>query len=233
MPERKSKLSLSLRMFAGAVSAAALLAVAPAAFAQKIICWKDAGGKVIGCGDRVPPEFQKNESKRLDERGITRQTTVSAEEAARLKAEQEKKAALKAEEDRRIAEQRRQDTALVNTYTSAAEIDVRRDRELQVVDLQIQQLQAAVKGAVDAHAAQKSRYANFEKRGKVPDNVREDLKQAAAEEDRVKTRIREKENDKQRIAASYAQQKARFIELKGGPGSTTAVSTVKPDPAKK
>lgn len=212
-------------MFAGAVVAAALFAAAPLAQAQKIICWKDNAGKVIGCGDRVPPEFQKNESKRLDERGITRQTTVSAEEAARLKAEADKKAALKAEEDRRIAEQRRQDTALVNTYTSAKEIDVRRDRELQVVDLQIQQLKASVKGAVDAHAAQKSRYANFEKRGKVPDNVKEDLKQAAEEENRVMERIADKEKDKERIAASYAQQKARFIELKGGPAPAAAAST--------
>ncbi len=228
MPERKSKPSLSLRMFAGAVAAAAMLAVAPATQAQKIICWKDATGKVIGCGDRVPPEFQKNESKRLDTGGITRQTTVSAEEAARLKAEADKKAALKLEEDRRMAEQRRQDTALVNTYTAASEIDVRRDRELQVVDLQIQQLKSAVKGAVDAHASQKSRYANFEKKGKVPDNVKDDLKQAAEEEDRVKGRITEKEKDKERIAASYAQQKARFIELKGSPGPAAAA----PDTAK-
>ena len=233
MSERKSTLSLSLGMFAGAVAATALLAVAPAAQAQKIVCWKDGTGKVIGCGDRVPPEFQKNESKRLDSGGITRQTTVSAGEAARLKAEENKKAALKAEEDRRIAEQRRQDTALMNTYTAASEIDVRRDRELQVVDLQIQQLKAAVKGAVDAHTAQKGRYANFEKRGKVPDNVKDDLKQAAEEEDRVKARITEKEKDKERIAASYAQQKARFIELKGGPGPAAATDAAKPAPAKK
>ncbi len=231
MHERKSKLSLSLRMFTGAVTAATLLAVTPATQAQKIICWKDASGKVIGCGDRVPPEFQKNESKRLDERGITRQTSVSAGEAARLKAEADKKATLKLEEDRRIAEQRRQDTALVNTYTAAAEIDVRRDRELQVVDLQIQQLKAAVKGAVDAHTAQKTRYANFEKKGKVPDNVKDDLKAAAEEESRVKTRIADKEKDKERISTSYAQQKARFIELKGAPPAAAAAAT--PAPAKK
>jgi hypothetical protein len=222
MPERLPALS----MLAGAATAIAMLAAPSAALAQKIVCWKDKTGKVVGCGDRVPPEFQNNESKRLDSGGITRQTTVSAEDAARLKAEQDKKAELKIEEDRRIAEQRRQDTALVNTYTMASEIDVRRDRELQVVDLQIQQLKAAVKGAVDAHTAQKGRYANFEKRGKVPDNVKDDLKQAADEEDRVKSRITEKEKDKERINASYAQQKARFIELKGG-------GPAAPAPAKK
>lgn len=220
-------------MLAGTAAIAAMLAAAPAAHAQKIVCWKDKTGKVVGCGDRVPPEFQKNESKTLDSRGLTRQTSVSAEEAARLKAEQDKKTALKLEEERRVAEQRRQDTALVNTYTSAAEIDVRRDRELQVVDLQIQQLKASVKGAVDAHTAQKARYASFEKRGKVPDNVRDELAQAAADEERVKARITEKEKDKERIAASYAQQKARFIELKGGAGSAAAADTAKPVPAKK
>jgi hypothetical protein len=223
----------ALSVLAGAAVAIAMFAAAPATLAQKIVCWKDAAGKVIGCGDRVPPEFQKNESKRLDSGGITRQTTVSAEEAARLKAEADKKATLKLEEDRRIAEQRRQDTALVNTYTSAGEIDVRRDRELQVVDLQIQQLKAAVKGAVDAHTAQKSRYANFEKRGKVPDNIRDDLKQAAEEEDRVKGRIAEKEKDKERITSSYAQQKARFIELKGGASAAPAAAAPAPAPAKK
>jgi hypothetical protein len=227
MPERLPALSL----LAGAAMAIAMFAAPPVALAQKIICWKDAAGKVVGCGDRVPPEFQKNESKRLDGAGITRQTTVSAEEAARRKAEDDKKAALKLEEDRRIAEQRRQDTALVNTYTTASEIDVRRDRELQVVDLQIQQLKAAVKGAVDAHNAQKARYANIEKRGKVPDAVKDDLVQAAAEEERVKSRITEKEKDKERITASYAQQKARFIELKGGgpaaPAAAAAGTTKK------
>ncbi len=221
----------ALSVLAGAALAAALFTAPPAALAQKIVCWKDAAGKVIGCGDRVPPEFQKNESKRLDSGGITRQTTVSAEEAARQKAEADKKAVLKLEEDRRTAEQRRQDTALVNTYTAASEIDVRRDRELQVVDLQIQQLNAAVKGAVDAHATQKSRYENFEKRGKVPDNVKDDLKQAAEEEARVKGRITEKEKDKERIATSYAQQKARFVELKGAPPAAPVTAT--PAPAKK
>ncbi len=215
MPERLTPLPTL------AAALAAMLLAMPA-HAQKIVCWKDKSGKVVGCGDRVPPEFQKNESKTLDSRGITRQTTVSAEEAARLKEEEKKKAALKAEEDRRIAEQRRQDTALVNTYTAAREIDVRRDRELQVVDLQIQQLRASLKSASDAHSSQKTRYASFEKRGKVPDNVRDDLKNAAAEEERIQARIADREKDKERITASYAQQKARYIELKGGPAAAPA-----------
>lgn len=225
MSERLNTLTLA------AVMAATVLLALPAA-AQKIVCWKDKSGKVIGCGDRVPPEYRQNESKTLDSRGITRETKVSAEEAARLKEEAKKQAALKAEEDRRIAEQRRQDTALINTYTAAKEIDIRRDRELQVVDLQIQQLQAQLRNAAEAHSSQKARYASFEKRGKVPDNVRDDLRNAAAAEENVKARIADREKDKERIAASYAEQKARYIELKGGTAPGSSPAGTKPAPKK-
>jgi hypothetical protein len=34
----------------------------------KIVCWKDNAGKVVGCGDKVPPEFQSSGTKELDSR---------------------------------------------------------------------------------------------------------------------------------------------------------------------
>jgi hypothetical protein len=205
----------------GLLVAALLLAAAPAVQAQKIICWKDKTGKVVGCGDRVPPEFQQNESKTLDNRGIVRGTTVSAEEAAKQKAKAQEQAALKAEEDRRIAEQRRQDSALVNTYTSEKEIDQRRDRELQVVDLQIAQLNTSLKNATEAHAAVQKRNDAIAKSGKSASPAQADeLSRAIEEKKRLETRLLEKEKDKAAINARYAEQKARYIELRGGPGAT-------------
>ena len=53
-------------------AAAALMAFSGSALAQaskgsgKIVCWKDKAGKVVGCGDRVPPEFQDSATKELD-----------------------------------------------------------------------------------------------------------------------------------------------------------------------
>lgn len=216
----------ALHLLAGA-AVMVMLAVAPAAQGQKIICWKDKTGKVVGCGDRVPPEYQQNESKRLDNRGITRETNVSAEEAARLREEERKQAAIKAEEDRRLAEQQRQDAALLNTYISPKEIDVRRDRELQVVDLQIQQLRVALKSATDALANQQKRHAGFEKKGNVPAGVQDDLKRATDEKESIEARIADREKDKARISANYAQQRARYIELKGMPPPAEPKATAK------
>jgi len=208
-----------------ALAAAVLLAAFPGQ-AQKIVCWKDKTGKVVGCGDRIPPEFRENESKILDSRGLPRGTKVSAEEAERLKEEEQKKAAQKAEENRRLAEQRRQDSALINTYTSAREIDQRRDRELQVVELQITQLKASLKGAAEAHARTQKRHDSLAKGGKpAPDNVRDELARATEEKNRLEARIAEKEKDKERITANYAEQRSRYIELKGGPAQPEAAKS--------
>lgn len=229
MFERQSKVVMLC-----AVTATFLLAtMSPQqSLAQKIICWKDSAGKVIGCGDRVPPEFQKSETKQLDSQGITRGTKVSAEEAARLRAEAEKKAALKAEDDRRLAEQRRQDSALINTYTSDKEIDQRRDRELQVIDLQIVQLKVSLKSATDAHAATQKRHEAATKSGKpVPQNLQDEMTRATDDKKRLETRVAEREKDKEIINKRYADQKARYLELKNS-GATQSAAPA-PSPAKK
>lgn len=214
----------------GLLATVLLLAAASAVQAQKIVCWKDKTGKVVGCGDRVPPEFQQNESKTLDNRGIVRGTTVSAEEAAKQKAKAQEQAALKAEEDRRIAEQRRQDSALVNTYTSEKEIDQRRDREVQVVELQITQLKAALQKATQGEAATQQRYDAVSKSGKpVPPTLSDELARATGERKRIETRIAEGEKDKAAITARYTEQKARYIELRGG----SAAPQTTPAPAAK
>lgn len=206
------------RMGCGAlVIATGLVLTLPAANAQKIICWKDKSGKVVGCGDRVPPEFQQNESRQLDSQGIPRKTNVSAEEAARQKEEAARKAAMKVEEDRKIAEQRRLDSALMNTYTSEKEIDQRRDRELQVVDLQIQQLSVSQKGANEALVAMQKRYESAAKGGKPSPTLIDELARANEEKKRIDARIAEKHKDKEDISKRYAEQKARFAELKGSP----------------
>ena len=219
MSERSAFLSAT----SACAALALLLTAAPLAQAQqKIICWNDKAGKVVGCGDRVPPEFQQNESKTLSSRGITVETTVSAQETARLKEEAQKKAAVKVEEDRRIAEQRRQDSALVNTYTSDKEIDQRRDREVQVVDLQLVHLKSSLKNAVEAEAVLLKRNGDIAKSSKqVLPAVADELARATDERKRVEARVAEKEKDKAAINARYAEQKARYLELRGGSTTTT------------
>jgi hypothetical protein len=170
----------------------------------------------VGCGDTVPPEYQQNASKELDQRGVTRSTNISAAEEAKRREQEQEQAKKKAEEDRRLAEQRRQDTALINTYASDKEIDQRRDRDLQQVDAQISQLQASLKNATTRHNEVKGRHDAAAKSGKpVPDALKSELSRAEADKKKIETDIAGREQDKTAISARFAEQKKRYLELTG------------------
>jgi len=226
------------RLFLAAVLATALAAlVAGGALAQskggKIVCWKDKSGKTIGCGDKVPPEYQDNATKELDKGGITRRTTETAEERAKREAQEKAQASQKAEEKKRIAEQQRQDTALINTFSNEKEIDLKRDRDFQVVDGQLTQLQVSHKSAVDHSADVKGRMDAAAKSGKpATDAQKEDMARAEADKAKTEQNIAAREKEKEDIRKRYADMKQRYIMLKGG-GTPAPAPTTAAAPAKK
>ncbi len=213
--------------------AAALTAlVAGGALAQskggKIVCWKDKSGKTVGCGDKVPPEYQDFGTRELDKRGITRKTTETAEERAKREEKERQEAAQKAEEKKRLAEQRRQDAALIHTFSNEKEIDLKRDRDLQVVDGQLTQLRVTHKNAAARHAEAKSRMDETLKRGKpATDAQKEDLARAEADMSRAEQSVAAREKEKDDIRKKYAGMKERYIALRGGPAPATAASAKK------
>jgi hypothetical protein len=209
-----------------AVALAAL--VAGDALAQKkIVCWKDKAGKVVGCGDSVPPEYQDNATKELDKRGVTRATTETAEERAKREAAQKAAAQKAAEEKKHRAEQRRQDQALLNTFTNEKEIDLKRDRDLQVVDGQLTQLRVSHKNAAARQAEAKGRIDAGAKAGKPMSAAqKEDLERAQSDMDKAEQAMVVKEKEKEDIRKKYAEMRARYTQLRGGatPAPTTAAA---------
>lgn len=214
------------RLTATVVTAFIALAVAAvdARAAGKIVCWKDASGKVVGCGDRVPPEYYDSATKELDKRGITRKTTEAAEEAERRRAEEEELARKKAEEKRRVADQLRRDRALLATYTSEREIDDRRDRELEQVEAQIKQLDVALKNVVERRADTEVRIEAAKKNENLAEALpalQRDLESNWAEQRRLEQRIAAREKDMQDVRARFEAQKQRYRMLTGTAPATT------------
>lgn len=195
--------------------------------AQKIICWKDKTGKTIGCGDRVPPEYQDNATRELDKAGVTRKTTENAEERAKREAQEKELSAQKAEEKKQLAEQKRQDAALLNAFTNVKEIDLKRDRDLQVVDGQLTQLRVSHKNAADRRAEIKGRMDATVKSGKpATENQKEDLARAEDELARTEQGIAAKEKELEAIRKRYADMNARYTTLKGGGAPAQAPASV-------
>jgi hypothetical protein len=211
---RRAKIASAIVLALAAIIA--LPAMAQSKAGGKFVCWKDKTGKVVGCGDTVPPEYRDNAGSQLDRSGMKRGAVESAEEAAKRRAQEEATAKEKAEERRRVAEQQRLDAALLNTYANEKEIDQRRDRDLQQIDLTITQLQAPLKNATD-------RYDDAKKR-----NAKEEMTRAAAEREKFEQEIAAKEKEKAGITERYAAQKKRFTELRGGGQSAAAVPASAP-----
>ena len=211
-----------IRAFPAAVLAIALGALlAGTALAQtqpkgRIVCWKDKSGKVVGCGDKVPPEYEDAATKELDRRGVTRKTTETAEEQARQAAREEAAAKQKEEEKRRLAEQRRRDQALLNTYSNDREIDQRRDRELNEVDRLLGQFEGLHKSATVRRNAARENIAAAEKARKTPsDFLKDEVARAEADMDKFEKSIAAKNKEKEEIRARYAETKQRYLELGG------------------
>ena len=226
---------------AATAALALALGFAPAAVAQskgggKIVCWKDKSGKVVGCGDKVPLEYTDSATKELDKGGNVRKTGESAEEAAKRRTQEQEHAQAKAEEQKRVAEQKRQDSALLNTFSNEKEIDLKRDRELQAIDNNVIQQRAALKVANDRVADAQQRAAAFEKTNKdkkpAPQGIKDDIVRAEDGKARLEQDIAAKEKDKQDTLTKYAAYKKRFMELKGT-APAPATTAIAPAAAKK
>jgi hypothetical protein len=200
-----------------ATALTALLAVSGAAHAQsgRIVCWKDASGKVVGCGDKVPPEYQGSATRELDSRGVTRKQTESVEEANRRREREQELAKIKTEDQRKALDQKRQDTALLETYANEKEIDAKRDRDLQVIDLQIEQLNGALKNTTQRYNDTKARHDALEKTKKpIPAALKDEFGRVSAEKQRFESSIANKHKEKEELRLKYAEYRKRYTELR-------------------
>jgi len=199
-----------------------LAASAGLAFAQnqplpsgKIICWSDKSGKVVGCGDKVPPEYQDSATRELNKRGITVQQTgpaLTPEQKRAQQAELERKQA----EGQKLQEQRRSDKALLETYTNEKEIDLKRTRDVQLLEGLVETLQTNLKNATDRNNEARARGNQYLRNKKeVPVPIQDEIDRTAAEKAKIERQIADKRKEIEATNQRYDAIKARFRELRG------------------
>ena len=216
-------LNVKTRLVTLLAAAGVMAAFAVDATAAGIVCWKDKSGKTIGCGDKVPPEYQGAATRELDSRGVTRKQTESVDDAAARRQREQDAARLKAEDDRKRVDQERQDRALLDTFSNEKEIDLKRDRDISVLDGQIEQLTTALKPVTGRYNEAKTRFDQAEKgKGGAPQAVKDDLQRATHEKERLEKSIQSKQAEKEELRKKYAEYKRRYTELRGSTGATAA-----------
>ncbi len=192
------------------------LGLADAAGAAKIYKWTDERG-VTHYGEVIPPEYKDQAAQEMSSHGITLRKWDSAATST-VTPEQRKAAEDKAvrerEEKQRAFEQRRRDLALVNTYTSAQEIDEARDRTLQLPTQAIRGLEPRLKKAHARLASLEQQAAGLVKAGKRgPDVLGSDITEQKLEVETIQAEIERHKAQIEVIKAKYEQDKRRYLEV--------------------
>lgn len=199
----------------------------------KIVCWKDKSGRVVGCGDKVPPEYLDSGTKELNKRGVTvRQSdaALTPEQRQAQQAELERKQA----EEQKKTEQRRHDKALLDTFSDEKEIELKRGRDVQLMESNIESLQTNLKNANDRQADSRARIAQYTKRKEaVPAPVQDEFDRSESDKAKIQKQIDQKRKEIKELHQRYDELKARFRELKGGTAASAPAPSATASPAAK
>ncbi|MHB1245717.1 MAG: DUF4124 domain-containing protein [Sulfuriferula sp.] len=176
--------------------------------------WVDGQGH-IHYGDTLPQQATGRANVELDKQGLTIKKNAGAltPEQRQLRADE----LLRQQQEQLVkTEQKQRDTALLNTYTSPAEIDLARDRNLE-------QAKAAIKGSQtrliqlrtqQAQLGQKIAVATRNQRP-VPAHLAAATDAKAREIAQLERAIAQKNKEIAGIQSRFDADKARFIELTG------------------
>lgn len=210
------------------VLAIGLAQAQPSQPSDKIVCWKNKAGKTVGCGDKVPPEYQDGASKELNKRGVTvKQSEPPLSEAQ--KKEQQAEAERKAAANHVLAEQKRRDKALLDTFTTAKEIDLKRNRDIQLIASNIEAQQTNLKNANDRQNDARTRMEQYKKENKpVPPAIQEESDRAEAGKVKIQAQIAQKRKEIEDLNLQYDEMKKRFNELTGVPAAAPAAAAAAP-----
>jgi len=176
--------------------------------------WVDAQGRTH-YGDTLPQQATGRANVVLDKQGLEvkqnagamtpEQRQQRAAEQVRLQQELQAK-----------TERKRRDSALLNTYTTPAEIDLARDRNLEQAKLTINSNQIQL-DQLRTQQARLDQQMAVVARGKrpIPAHITETHDANAREIVRLENAIAQKRKEMAETRAKFDADKARFIELTG------------------
>ena len=188
------------------------LILLPTAASAGMYKWVDEKG-VTQYGDVIPPQYAGQGKVELNKRGIAIKKTDPAPTAEQL-AERALQQEQQKQQDQLKLEQKRKDRALLNTYTSAEEIDRARDRHVGQAELVIRSTETRL-GPVDARLLSLRKQANAMLRAgqPIPPKLKSDIEKAKIESRGLHDTIAQKRAESQSIREKFDGDKNRFIEL--------------------
>ena len=167
----------------------------------KIVKWVDKQG-VTHYGDR-PPSYEESKSNvELNNRGLIMKKNAPIEHKNEA-------------QDLQQQQQDRKDKILLASYTNANEIDLARDRSLELNKAAMTSL-TSQKENIAARIARNATTADgFKQRNKpLPANLDKEFKDTLAQSSRIDKQLADRKLEMEQTRKNYADDKARFLILK-------------------
>lgn len=210
MLPRLLKLALCLTLLLAANSLSAAETSPAPAGNTRIIKWVDEKG-VTHYGDRLPPQLAGRDNSEINSQGVVVKRNKPAEAKTGINPE--------------LSLQQRQDRALLAAYTTSDEIDLARDRSLQMDQAAIEALNQQKLGVQNRLQANNKTADTFRKRNKpLPADLVQEQKTNQEELAKINQQIAERNASMESTKLHFEQQKRRFTELKSGTAPATTPS---------
>jgi hypothetical protein len=197
---------------------AALITLSSSVFArdeQKVYKWVDADGNIY-YGDSVPAEFAERPKEVLNDHGVTVRNIEGKKTPEQLERE-------RIENEIRVAQelQRRADQALLATYLSVDEIEMHRDRRVElfqaqsrVTELYLRNLETRLQ-KLRNDASRYQPYSTDSNAPMIDEGLAEDLRKTKDTITRHQRNLLKYESDEKQIIERFDGDIARFKILKG------------------
>jgi len=182
------------------------------AFAERTFKWTDNEGQVH-YGNRVPPEYAKQERKVMNKRG----RTVKVYDAAKTpeQHEQERQLAQEAAKKRVIAEKQAvHDRSLLSTYSNEQDMLLAKDGKVAAVDALLQLTNRRVESMQERLLVLTEEAATYERSGKaLPASLESQINNLRDQIASNEIFIKEKEQERAEIVSKFDADIKRYIEL--------------------
>lgn len=196
------------------ICALLLFASSATAFAGKVYKWVDKDGNTHYT-NTPPPEASQQERTVLDEHGNVTETLSAPKTAAEIEAERQRTAE-QAEADRLAKEQAAKDNMLLQTYSTAEEMELARDGRLAALEAQVKVVSGTISSLEIQLTEQERQAAHFRDGGKpVPAHVQAAMEKTRKELLQNQKFLMAREEEQDQIRQKFAADIARFKELRG------------------
>src|SRR5436190_4778858 len=187
---------------------------------KQLYRWTDDKG-VVHYGDRIPPEYAKQDRNVLNNQGVKvgfEEGEITPERRAEIERE---KAEAEQERLKREAVQRH-DQMLLDTYLTVADIEDLRNRRIELLESQIKVTELYLSNlrkrlvTLQEEASSYKPYSTREGAPQIPANLSVDISRTAHSINLYEQTLSQTRSEEETLRGSFDSDIHRFKELKGG-----------------